>query len=918
MIGPMALYDRDSECALIDRLIGDARGGRSGVLVLRGDPGLGKSTLLEYAVDHADGASVLSCRGFESESQLAFAGLSDVLRPLTDTLSTLPDPQRAALEGVLSIGPLAMADRLTVSIGVLSALAAAAEDQLVVVTVDDAQWLDAASLEALAFAARRLDADRVGMFVTVRSASNTPFDAGGFPTAELQPLGRLAARRLLEEHSTTRGGSVERVLELAGGNPLAVIELAAHAGGDGGPLDPTVLPPGRVQAAFAKRLAELPADTRSAVLLAAVSPDADALILGRALAAAGLALEVFEPAEEARLLGFAHGGVEFIHPLARAAVSAAATAAERRAAHAAVAVAMTGPEHADARAWHLAEAAIEADTDVADALELSAKRARAIGAYATAVGVLRRSADLSPDPRDRVRRLCAAAEIASTSGDTVAARSLLAAASTGIADPASLAEIEHLMGRVEARGGSPARAYDLFASAARRVEASSPVTAALSLVEAVEQCIRAGLPLRGLETAERATALIDDEGSPAAVFATLGRAAACIFLGDSAIAAELIATAANAADAAALDAQLRAYLGMVLAFDEEMDSAREVLAPLADRARGASATGGMVFPLISLGWIDRSLGRWPQATAGLTEAAQISAEAGRLNDECWALSVLAWIEAARGQTHACRDHCDRQLAIHGELGLPYQLAAAEAALGALALGAGEYDQAIAHLEAALAAKREHGYCDATTHPRVTPDLVEAYVRLGRTSDAVAVFEPFAADARSSARSSALSLAARCEGLLDPDTSFELAFGRALELHAQVSDPFARARTELCFGELLRRRRHRERSRELLRAALETFESLGAEPWAARTRSELQASGATLRRRDEAGDDLTPQEWQIAALVAQGLTNKEVGARAFISPKTVESHLTRIYSKLGVRSRAGLAHSLPGLEASALG
>jgi DNA-binding CsgD family transcriptional regulator len=915
----MALYDRDPECALIDRLIDEARAGRSGVLVLRGEPGLGKSSLLGYAVGRARGLRVLACRGFEAESQLAFAALSDVLRPLVGGFEALPDPQRKALEGVLSIGPLAMADRLTVNIGVLSVLAAAAESESVLVTIDDAQWLDAASLEALAFAARRLDADGIGILVAARADGATPFDADAFPSVELQPIGRAAARRLLEEHSDTRGESMQRVLELAGGNPLAVLELSAHATDDGDPFDPTTLPPGRVQDAFAKRLAALPPGTRAALLVVAVASEADALLLGRALAVDGRTLGALEPAEEARLVRFADGGVEFCHPLARAAVSAAAPPAERRAAHAAVAAAMPGPEHEDARAWHLAEAALEPDSAVAEALERSAARARSIGAYATAVDVLRRSAGLSPKPADRVRRLCTAAEIAYASGDTPAARGLLAVAAKGVTAPASVAEIEHLLGRVEARGGSPTRAYDLFSSAAQRIEAASPVVAALSLVEAVEQCIRAGLPARGLETAERATALIEDPSSPPAVFATLGRAAACIFLGDSAAAATLIATAAKAADAAALDAQLRAYLGMVLAFDEQMGAARAVLAPLVDQARAHSASGGLVFPLISLGWIDRSLGRWPQATAGLSEAAQIAAEGGRPNDECWALSVLAWIEAARGQSQACFEHCRRQLDLHEQLGLPYQLAAAEAALGSLALGAGEYEPAIAHLEAALTAKREHGYCDATTYPRVTPDLVEAYIRLGRASDAVAVFEPFEADARSSARPSALALAARCQGLLDPNTSFEPALDRALELHAAAPDPFARARTELCFGELLRRRRRRERSREVLRAAVEAFESLGAEPWAARARSELQASGATLRRRDDEGaNDLTPQEWQIAALVAQGLTNKEVGARAFISPKTVESHLTRIYSKLGVRSRAALAHALPGLQSSAVG
>ena len=915
----MALYDREAECALIDRLIEDAGAGRSVVLVVRGDPGLGKSSLIEYATGCADGSVVLACRGFEAESQLAFAGLGDLLRPLAEHLDALPEAQRAALEGVLSVGPPAVADRLTLNVGVLSLLAAAAEHTPLLLTVDDAHWLDAASLEALAFAARRLEADRIAMLVAVRSGEQVVFTTDRFELLELQPIGPAAARRLLTESAGSTPVFMDRVIELAGGNPLAVIELARHLEAEPDLLDHVQLPAGRVQQAFMSRVLALPDPTQRALVVAAAAADADALLLGRALAVHQLELVVLEPAEAAGLIGFAAGGVEFTHPLVRAAIYAAAEPAQRRAAHAAVAAAMAEPEYEDARAWHLAEAAVEPDDEVADALERSADRARLIGGYATAVGVLQRSAALSPKPPDRARRLLAAAEMAYSGGDSAAARALITTASRGVTDTAGLAAIEHLLGRVEARAGSPSLAYDLFRSAADRMEPTSRVPAALSLVEAVEQCIRAGLPARGLETAERAIDLIDDADSPAGVFATLGRAASCIFLGDSATASVLIADAAAAADAAALDEQLRAYLGMVLAFDEQFDPAREVLAPLVDQARGLSATGRLVFPLISLGWIDRELGRWPQATAGLSEAAQITAESGRANDECWALSVLAWIEAVRGQRDACAAHCRRQLDLHELLGLPYQLAAAEAALGVSELGHGDAAAAVEHLERAVAAKRDHGYCDATTHPRVTPDLVEAYVRVGRVSDAEAVFETFEADAGSAGRPSALALAARCRALIATDAEFDPAMTEALEYHVDVPDPFARARTELCFGELLRRGRQRERSRPMLRSALDTFEALGAEPWAERTRSELQASGATLRRRDdEASNDLTPQEWQIAALVAQGLTNKEVGTRAFISPKTVEAHLTHIYSKLGVRSRAALAHTLPGLQSDAQG
>lgn len=395
----MALYDRDAECALIDRLVEDARIGRSGVLVVEGDPGLGKSSLIAYAVDRADGMQTLACRGFEAESQLAFTGLGDLLRPLADRLDALPEPQRAALAGVLAIGAPALADRLTLNVAVLGALAAAAEERPVLVTVDDAHWLDAASLESLAFAARRLDADRIAVVVTARAGEDVGFTGNGFGRLELRPIGRPAARRLLEEHLDAPAVAMERVIDLSGGNPLAVIELARHGAGADAGLDPAELPAGRVQRAFLARVLALPERSRRALVVAAAAADVDARLLGRALAELELDLSDLEPAEDARVIRLAGGGMEFSHPLARAAVYADAAPAARRAAHAAVAAAMDDPEHEDARTWHLAEAAVEPDAAVADALERSAERARSIGGYATAVAVLRRSAALSPTGR---------------------------------------------------------------------------------------------------------------------------------------------------------------------------------------------------------------------------------------------------------------------------------------------------------------------------------------------------------------------------------------------------------------------------------------------------------------------------------------------------------------------------------------
>ena len=901
------LLERVRECGQIEAAIGAAEQGHSTVLVIRADAGLGKTALLQHARARADGMQVLSCRGFESESQLAFAGIGDLLRPAAGYLDGLPDPQRRALAGALAVGPPVESDRLTVFVGILSMLAAIAEERPLLALVDDAHWLDHASAEGLAFAGRRLSAEGVVLLLATRDkARSNGFDA--FPAIDLEPLTPAAARDLVGPVLPSHSAGVDQIVAVSGGNPLALIELAraARAQPDITHGDHVPLPDG-IRSAYVSRIERLPSTTRRALLVAAAADNDDAAMVARALAVHQLGLADLEPAEQAGLVELSGNAITFSHPLLRSAAYTLAGAADRRGAHAALAAAMDESGFADRRAWHRAAAAVEADEEIAAALEASGRSARSSGGYASAVAAFERSASMSPERDARAGRLVLAAEAAHLVGDSTRSSRLLAEAEACVGTDLDLAAIERLRARVEAREGSSAAALDLLRSAALRLQAVSPEQAALALIEAVEAAIRAGEPRESLVLADRAMALAGEASDAVAVFAVLARAAACIFLGDTRQASALTRGAVASARETALDERIRGYLGMVLAFNEEFDDARSILDGLVQQARRQAAPGALEFPLVCVGWVNRTTGRWSDAVAALYESVELASELARGNDECWALSVLSWIEAAQGRDESCRAHIDRQIALQERLGLPFQLAAARSALGLLDLGAGRVGEAAGQFAAALEVKRRSGYCDATTYPPATPDLVEALMRTERRDDARAECERFGQEAEASGRASAAALAHRCRGLVAGEAGFEEPFEAALAAHADARDPFARARTELCYGTALRRAGRRRESRLRLTAALETFEACRAAPWSALAMEGLDRSAQTLRSRDHpAADDLTPAEWQVCAAVEQGLTNKEIGAQLFMSHKTVEAHLTHTYNKLGLRRRTELA------------
>jgi DNA-binding CsgD family transcriptional regulator len=892
------LVGRGEECLRIERLLDDACSGHGGALVVSGEPGLGKTSLLDHAAASGRDMRVVRARGVETEASVPFVGLVDLLTPLAGLVKELPDRQSEALRSALAIGPTQPVDRLAVLVGAFNLLCAAAEEQPVLALVDDAHWLDAASAEAIGFAARRIAADRIALVIATRTRGH-----GELPSVSLRPLSADQARELLEQRGLAPDGLAGAV-QNAAGNPLALLELAA----DGGRFEPGH---SSLEEAYARMVEELPGACREALLLLATCRSDTTPVIRRALEAAGLTDEAYAPAERDGLVVVEPGRIGFRHPLIRSAVYASASGPERRRAHAVLAAACVESELEWERVAHLAAAATEPDEELADSVERLASDVRLRGGAIATVEWYERAAALSVDQGARVRRLLAAADAAQVGGRRDAAESILAEVERDRPSPADIARVELLRGRIEARSSSTRAAGSRLLRAARRLEDADAHAAATLYIESVDPSIRAGRPQEALEASARALELAET-GDQLALLARIARAASLVFLGDAAAAEQDIdAVAADVARTPSVqgDLQLRAYLGMTLAFAERVPIAAETLDELIDECEQA-APGALTYPLISRAWLRRITGAWEGAQADGQRAVRLARQLGRANDECWGLSILTWIAAAQGRLdeHALAE----QQELSRRLEVPYQLMCVHACRGHHALAAGTADVAAEELARALVLKRECGIADATTHPVIGADLVEALVRCGRDADATAAAEALHTEALRSGRGSALAVAERAMAVAGDDP--EARFARARALHADADDPFASARTALAWGDTLRREGRRVESRELLDEARGELERLGAVLWEEQATSALARSGKVLRREPTQRDELTPAELEVASLVSEGKRNKEIAAALWMSEKTVEAHLSRIYRKVGVRNRAELAARRSGASA----
>jgi DNA-binding CsgD family transcriptional regulator len=903
---------RERERARIDRLLEAARGGVSGALLLHGEAGIGKTALMRWAIGRATGMRVLRARGIETESDIPFAGLAELVSPLLDRLDAIPEVQARALRGALALGPATPHDRFTVPAGLLSLLGVGAEEQPVLAAIDDAQWLDEPSLEAFLFAGRRLEAEGIAMLGSVRDGTTAAaLEVPWLERLRISPLADDEARELLAgTHPERLAPSVaDRLVSTAAGNPLALLEIprqlsdGQRAGRE--PLEEPLRPGTGVERAFRRALDALDDDARRALLVAATAHTGRLDVIEPALREAGLSATHLAPAENARLIAVSDGEVDFRHPLLRSTAYHATSAAERRGAHAALAA--TAPEGSPERAWHLAAGAVAPDEAVAAALEVAALDARGRGAHATAARDFGRAAQLTPDDEPRARRLLEAAVDATRSGEPDRAFALLGDAARLASDPLLAADVQRMTGHVEMRRGSPLVAYELLVAEAERVRSRDPRRAAGMFLEASVTHMLTGDTDALIATAERARALATAADPAVELLATTVIGEAHLVLGDVAQGDAML----SACEPFLLEGDPLAIVEIVgmaahsSVWIEKFDRAQRIFDRLIAAARDASAVSALIYPLAARADLDFRLGRWATARAEAAESVELAQDTGQLPLLAQSLAALAHMEAAMGAEDECRRHVAEGLELVARFKSDATGTYLQASLGLLELGLGRIPEAIAALE-----ETQRHVDRLRMQPALvqcTPDLIEAYARAGRREDALGLLERFEERARPTGSRWAQAAVARSRALLGPDEEIRPAFEAALALHEGLPMPFERARTLLCLGERLRRARQRADAREPLRTALETFERLSARGWAERTRTELRATGEQqVRRTETAAEQLTPHELQIAVLVAQGMTNREAAAALFLSPKTIEYHLGQIYRKLDVRGRAQLA------------
>lgn len=902
------LHGRAEEQTVIERLLGSLGGGRSRVLVLRGDPGIGKSALLDHAARTAADAGVRVIRGtgVASEAQIPFAGLHLLLRPALHRLQELPEPQLNALRGAFGLAPAGPGDRLLVGLAVLSLLSELAGEGPLLCLVDDAHWLDRESAEALMFAARRLDAEGLGLVFAERHGEEA-LPADGLPELRLTGLEPEAAATLLDAELPP--AVRYRVLAEAHGNPLALLELPAALAAEppGAAFRPGALPlTDRLRVTFHGQVSRLPAATRTLLLLVASDDGGELAAVLRAAAALGAGVADLPPAEDAGLVRLDERAVTFRHPLVRAAVYQGAPLSRRLAAHAAMAAALDGPDDADRRAWHRAAATTGTDEAVARELEHTAVRAGERSGHAGAAAAYERAAHFTADPDARARRLTLAAESAAESGALHSGRGpeIMRQAGQAIrqAGDASLEiRLTHVRAFAAFAEGAFPMAHRLLLEGAGRLAEADATRAVRMLLQALHTGWYMGE--RELEEAVDRLAGLPLEQEPLARYA-LAAAAPLVGRPVSGV-PSLRDTLGVARRAGASDPrQLTVACGLSLVLGQD-DELYEMAARLATEYREQGGIGVLPTLLFFLAEAELFHGRHRDAADTATEALRIAEDTGQRQWASQLKSFLAYMAALEGDGDQCRELSDQAMTVAAAGAVAAGAQWVRWALGLLELGQGRAETALIQLEGMA-----HG---ATPYHvsglRCVPDLVEAAVRLGEPSRVAAPMSRFEAWVDRIGQPWADALLARCRALL-ADAGAEEHFQAALRHHDAVHRPFERARTALLYGEWLRRDRRKAEASTQLRTALEAFERVGALPWVDRARTELDATGtgaAAAHRGQERGAlaVLTPQELQIVRLAAGGLSNKDIAAQLFLSPRTVGHHLYKAYPKLGVASRGEL-------------
>ena len=888
-----ALLGRTDDLARLDELAAGVRSGRGAAITIVGAPGVGKTALL-HAVAPA-GVRAVDVTAAESEVTLPWRGLAALLEPLLGYETALTPTARSGLRGALALEQPTVADSARVLHAAVALLRAAGAAEPLLLRVDDVQWLDPSSRQAIAFIARRA-ADIGVAAITVWSQRGEPFEPWpGVPVLTISELGRADAL-VLARRAGVAPVVAEAIVDAVGGNPLALIEAPAQlspAARNGTDALPAALPVGaRLEIAYARRLDALAPATREALLVAALSADGATAPLRAALGG----LDVLAPAEDAGMIAVDARGLSFAHPIVRTAVDRAATPSARRAAHRALAAAVSGPQ----RAWHLAAAAQAPDEALAAELEMLGYDAAQRGAPATAATALARAAELSPDRSRAIGRTVTAAAMAITAGSPARATALLDPVLADAREPALRADVQLLRGMAIQQGGSPMAAFALLDAEAKRVVPHDRARAAGLLTQAAVALVAHG-PMDSLAAlAERALAIAPPE---AELVPAVLHASALATLGEHARARTLLRrrhAALRALDPTGPGHEILAVAALVHLWMEDYEDAERLLVWLIDTCRERGAIVALAFPLTVAASLHLRRGSFAEAARLSDEAVGLGEDAIGSFLHSVTLTTAAFVAANLGRAEACIRHAEQARAVALRLDLTSTLACAEQALGFLALGAGDAATAVIHLERAREHTQRFGSRDPSflyTHA----DLVEAYARAERSADAAALTDELAAGAEATGGAWAAAATARCRLLVDGDTGLDEHLAAALAAHARLAQPFELARTQLCAGEQLRRARRRADARPHLATAAATFAALGAEQWAARAAYELRAAGG---RRSEPPPDvaLTAREQDVCALVAGGATNREVAAALYMSPRTVEHHLRMSYRKLGVRSR----------------
>jgi len=901
------LYGRHEERRVMRALLAGARAGRSGVLVIRGEAGVGKHALLQDTAEQATDFRLLRGTGVESEIELAFATLHQLLRPVLDRLDRLPGPQANALRGAFGLIDTEP-NPFLIELGVLSLLGEVARERPALCIVEDAHRLDQASADTLVFVARRLAAEPVVLLLAARDDDVRQFAEQDLPSLWLGGLDPAAAGQLLEAHAGKLTPEVrDRLVEETGGNALALLELPASLSGEqlaGREPLPERLPlSNRLEQTFLERARRLPERTRTLLLVAAVEGDgelATILAAGRVLAARP---EALEPAERSGLIRVSGPQLEFRHPLVRTAVYQGATFIARQAAHRALTQVLEGAQQADRRIWHLAAATLGPDEYVARTLEASAERARRRGSPATAAAALERAAALTPPAGPWAQRMVAAAECLWEAGHGGRARTLLDRIEPQPEDPAVRARMAHVRGAVELASGIPAIACTVLVEGARPILDSDPARATEMLVLATRAAL-AGNELRTIvEVIAPAVPSLPGHDD-----ARVERVA------DSLLAARVpqVVSAAGTQDlhptaTTTWPHPSLTWIWPMLAVVEpagDDSTANLQLAKLVAAGRAAATIGTRTVALANLAIAEFCLGGWPSAVSNATEGLRLARETGQQATTGYFLALLASVAAQQGRAEDCREFAEAALAAATPRRVVVVAAHASWALAQLDLAEGRPAAALERLGALTTPHDPTAYAPIAL--LATGDLVEAAARAGRLEGMEPFLARFERWAEWDKRTWTLATAARCRALITQGEAAERHYQTALAVEGIGLRPFDLARTELLYGQWLRRARRRADARPHLRAALEIFDQLGAVPWIDQASVELRASGETARKRDPSTlKQLTPQELQIARLAAGGLSNREIAAGLFLSPHTVGYHLHKIYAKLGVASRAGL-------------